>query len=130
VIIGDITLEQVERMFIRMGLAEPVLLPWYEDDRLVGLITGYIESPEQAFLEHFVILPEAKHKLRFMQLAPKIAEIRLRERGIKRITLYIVKDDPRRSGLDAWARRGGYHQYGESESRVWYVRHLTEETAP
>lgn len=127
-IVGDITLEQVERAFKRMGLAEPVVFPWYEDDKLVGLITGYIESSEQAFLEHFVILPEAKHKLRFMQLAPKVIEQMLVARGIKRITLFILKDDPRRSGLDAWARRGGYHQYGESESRVWYVRHIEEST--
>ena len=125
-IVGNVTLEQVEQAFKRMGLAEPIVLPWYEGDRMVGLITGYIESPEQAFLEHFVILPEAQHKLRFMQLAPKVAEAMLYERGIRRITLFIVKDDPRRSGLDAWARRGGYRQYGESESRVWYVRHLEE----
>ena len=126
-IVGDISLGQVEQAFKRMGLAEPVVFPWYEDDQLVGLITGYIENPEQAFLEHFVILPEAKQKLKFMQLAPKIIAELLRQRGIKRIVLFIVKDDPRRQGLDAWARRGGYAQYGESESRVWYVRHISEE---
>lgn len=125
--IGDVTLQQIEEIFKRMGLAEPVAFPWYEDGKIVGLITGYIESPEQAFLEHFVILPEAKQKLKFMQLAPKVIAELLRQRGIKRIVLYIVKDDPRREGLDAWARRGGYAQYGESESRVWYVRHISEE---
>ena len=130
--IGRITLEQVDAIYQRMGIKELVVLPWYEDGELVALITGAIEPREEfpgediGFLEHFIVLPEAKRKLEVMQLFPAtLAEI-ARRRGVDRLVLCILNDDPRRARLEQWARRCGYSQYGVTESRGWWQLNLKE----
>lgn len=130
--IGDITLEQVDAIYQRMGLKELVVVPWYEDGQLVGLVTGFIEEREEfpgeqsAFLEYFVVLPEAKNKLQVMQLMPATVAEMVRQRGACRVVLCIVRDDPRRSRLERWAKRCGYEKYAENETRDYYKRELTE----
>jgi hypothetical protein len=135
-IIGDVTLHQVDELYQRMGVKELFVLPWYRTGHpipykhLEGLITGAIEHfPEypglSAFLEHFIVLPEAENPLAVMQQMPKEAARILRARGIVRILLCIDNAHPKRRGLDAWARRCGYTQYATKDDRNWYVHHLT-----
>lgn len=145
-ILGGVTLEEVDALYQRMGVKELFVLPWYDRPtvgkqslwtlganyrpRLVGMITGTIEEyPEfpglSGFLEHFIVLPEAENPLAVMQQMPKEAARLLRSRGIARILLCIDQAHPKRRGLDAWARRCGYTKYAEKDSRDWYVHPLT-----
>jgi len=137
-ILGGITLEEVDSLYQRMGVKELFILPWYEDDndevcfgrRLAGLITGAIEEMpgwpgKTGFLEHFMVLPEASNPLAVMQQMPKEAARLLRARGdVDRILLCIDEEHPKRRGLDAWARRCGYTKYAVHEGRSWYVHPL------
>jgi hypothetical protein len=143
VIVGGVTLEQVDEAYQRMGIKELVVFPWYEDGpprkwglsapqvrKLVGLITGCIDIyppfiGKSAFLEHLIVLPEAKHKLQVMLEMPKAVIPLLRERGAERILLCIGLDDPRRPSLDAWARRCGYTKFGGKDDSDWYLKPLT-----
>ena len=129
-ILPGVTLEQVDAIYQRMIGKELVVIPWFEGDLLAGIITGAIEKDFagypglSAFLEYFIVLPEAQFKLRAMQELPHLASSLLRERGIERILLCIADSDPRASRLDLWARRCGYVKYGNTEDRSWYVHHL------
>jgi hypothetical protein len=132
VILGGITLEEVDALYQRMGVKELFVLPWKNkrSQTYAGMITGAIEHfPEypglSAFLEHFIVLPEAENPLAVMQQMPKEAARILRARGIVRILLCIDNAHPKRRGLDAWARRCGYTQYATKDDRNWYVHHLT-----
>ena len=134
-IVGGITLEQVDRIYQRMGVKELFILPWYDGPHLVGLITGAIEQidgyeGQSAFLEHFIVLPEARNPLRILQRMPALAARLLRARGIGRIVLCIDNDHPKRRGLDAWARRCHYTKYAEQYDKSWYVTYLTPQEPP
>lgn len=132
--IGTITLEQIDAIYQRMKIKELVVLPWYEDGHLVACITGAIEPREEwpgevvGFLEHFIVLPEAKRKLEVMQLFPATLAEMARQRGVDRLVLCILNDDPRRQRLEKWATRCGYRQYGVTESRGWWQLNLKEMT--
>lgn len=129
-----ITLQEVDAIYQRMGVKELFVLPWHEDGKIVGLITGAFEYLEGApgltgFLEHFIVLPEAKRKLHVMQEMPKMAAGMAMARGARRVILCIGQKDPRRHRLETWARRCGYTLYNQNhDSRVWYVLDLSEET--
>lgn len=131
-----ITLQEVDAIYQRMGVKELFILPWHEDGKVVGLITGAIEvingSPGlSAFLEHIIVLPEAKQKLRVMQEMPKMAAGLAMAAGARRIVLCIGVKDPRNKRLATWARRAGYTRYKENHNdRDWYVLELYEETEP
>lgn len=132
-IVGNVTLEQVDAIYQRMGIKELCVFPWYEDGQLVALVTGAIETDREdfpgervGFLEHFIVLPEAKRKLEVMQLMPAtLAEV-ARESGVDRLVLCIIDKDPRRHRLEKWARRCGWTPYGKSETRTWWQFPLKE----
>ena len=129
-----ITLQDVDQVYQRMGLNELVVIPWLEYTRfeviLAGLMTGFIGEyrpflgSKSAFLEHFIVLPEAPNKLRVMQQMPKLAATLLAGK-VERILLSIAHDE-RRNGLGAWARRCGYTKFGELDSFDWYIKPLQE----
>jgi len=128
-----ITLQDVDQVYQRMGIKELVVIPWFEYTgrslgTLTGLMTGYIDEypafpgSKSAFLEHFIVLPEAPNKLRVMQQMPKLAATLLTGK-VERILLCIAHDE-RRNGLNAWARRCGYTKFGELDSFDWYIHPL------
>lgn len=127
-----ITLQQVDEIYQRMGLKELFVLPWFEDGKLVGLITGDIEVipgfGKQGFLERIIVLPEAKHKLHVMHQMPHAAAGLAMAAGCRRVTLCIGHNDPRRKRLEAWAVRCGYTFEQNHDNRAWYVLDLSEET--
>ena len=133
-ILPGVTLEQVDEIYQRMGVKELVVIPWFEGETLAGIITGAIEKDFagypglSAFLEYFIVLPEAQQKLRAMQQLPHLAASLVRELDVERIILCIADSDPRADRLDVWARRCGYVKYGYTEDRSWYVHHLQGET--
>ena len=130
-ILPGITLEQVDEIYQRMGIKELVVIPWLEDGAVVGVITGYIDVYEQfpgsksAFLEHFIVLPSAKHKLQVMQQMPKLAATLLAGK-VERILLCIAHANERRDSLGVWARRAGYTKFGELDGFDWYIKPLGE----
>lgn len=125
--IGGISLQRIDSIFRRMGLREIVAFPFYEDGVMVGLITGYIERDNsEAFLEHIIVLPEATNPLRVMHQMPAEIHALLAQRGVRRTTLYIDRQDKRKRALDKWARRCGYTPFGASETRDWYELVLEE----
>lgn len=126
-IAGLITLEQVDQMYRLAGLKELVVVPWYEDCELVALVTGFIEErpdfpgEKVGFLEHFIVLPEAKRKLEVMQLFPSMIYEMCRERGIERLVLCIHHDHPKSARLAVWARRCKWYCYGTTDVADWYT---------
>jgi hypothetical protein len=135
---GDVTLQQVDEVYQRMSIKELVIIPWYEKvvgyqtKRLAGLITGYIDvydrfpDSKSAFLEHFIVLPEARNKIQVMQQMPKLAATLLAGK-VERILLCIAHYDVRREHLCAWARRCGYAKFGERDAFDWFIKPLSGE---
>jgi hypothetical protein len=122
-VVGHITIQQIDDIYNRMGLAQLVAIPWYEDGVIVGLVTGHImPDGEEAQLEHIIILPEAKNRMMVAQLMPATVHEIMRRRGVKRTVVFILKNDARHQGLEAWAIRCGYTKYGESDTKDWYQR--------
>lgn len=126
-ICGKLTLRDVDRIYQRMHIKELVVFPWYDDGVLAGLITGSIE-PKYAFLEHIVVLPEARNSLRVMLEMPKAISALLRARGVPQIRLCIDQDDPRHDRLARWARHCGYDWYANQNRQDWYKLELTKGT--
>lgn len=132
-IVGGVTLEQVADMYAWAGIRSLAAFPWYEDGKLVALVTGWIETgafgfPDEqvGFLEHFIVRPEAKKKLEVMNLLPDyIAEI-CRAHGVDRLVLCIHHDHPKRDRLEKWASRRGYRKYGINDYADWYTLSLKE----
>jgi hypothetical protein len=139
VIIGGVTLEEVDLAYQQAGIQELVVIPYYENHNknravLCGLITGSIQefdgfSGKSAFLEHFIVLPHAKNKLRILNEMPKRADNLMLAKGIERIILCIRQDNPKRTKLASWAKRQDYEKYAEANDRDWYVRNLVKEGA-
>jgi hypothetical protein len=124
-ILGPISLDDVETIYRRVGLKELVIAPWCEDGRVVGLMTGYIEEMDglpglSGFLEHIIILPEAKDKLRIMLEFPAMVHGALMAHGIDRAVLCIHHDHPKRKRLMSWAARHGYTKYADHDGRDWF----------
>lgn len=132
-IAGAVTLEQVVEMYQWAGIRSMAVFPWYEDEQLVALVTGWTEQggfgfkdEMVGFLEHFIIKPTARKKLEVMNLLPSyIAEV-CRERGVDRLVLCIHHDHPKRERLAKWATHRGYVQYGVGEFADWYTLSLKE----
>src|SRR5262245_15377025 len=100
-ILGDITLQEVDTIYKRMNIHELVIFPYRQDGILAGLIIGYITGTS-AQLDHYIVLPEAPRKLEVMQQMPKMIHTILKARGITHVLLCIAHDDSRRRGLTAW----------------------------
>jgi len=119
-------------MYRRAGLKELVVVPWYEDGALVAMVTGFIEERPEfpgeqvGFLEHFIVLPEAKRKLEVMQLLPSMIYEMCRQRGIDRLVLCIHHAHPKSKRLSVWARRCRWRHYGTTDVADWYTISLKE----
>jgi len=115
-IVGEISLLDLESIYRRMKLPEPLVYV-YEDE---GLITGYIH-PDQgtAHVEHMIVLPEARRKFHTMMAMSRDCTALLHARGLD-VILKILNDDPR-TGLRAWAKRMQYETYLTDSDAVWYV---------
>lgn len=127
-----ITLAQVDEIYQLAGLHELFILPWFEEGRLAGLITGYIDEiapfpGKTAWLQHFIVLPDAADKLKIMQQMPKTAHALAALRGCDQVILSIAVSDPRARQLGIWARRCRYTYVGVRDEHTWYVKYLREE---
>lgn len=136
-IIGDLTLREIEKLYLQAGLHELVVFPFYSvsphsrSSYLSGLITGFITdvpgfSGKSAQLDHYIVLPYTHDKIRVMQEMPREIADKLRARGVERIFLCIEQGHPKRDGLGAWARRVGYTKAWEADGRDWYINDLKE----
>lgn len=138
---GTLTLREVDAVYQRMIGRELVVFPWYEDalaygwkeyNMLAGLITGWIDDMppfigKSAYLEHIIVLPEAKKKLTVMHSMPAAIAALLRDKGVNRIFLSINHSDPRRARLGVWASWCNYTRYAVADSKDWYILPLTSQ---
>lgn len=130
-ILGDITIDQVDEIYKRMNIHELVIYPYHQDTPnglvLSGLITGFIDNDgKHAQLDHYIVLPEAPNKLAVMLEMPKTIHYLLKRRGVEYVTLCIKHDDSRRLHLAAWAKKRGYTFYATDAERDWYIHTLKE----
>ena len=120
-------------MYRWAGIRDMAVFPWYEDGRLVALVTGWIEmdgfgwaGERVGFLEHFIVKPEARNKLEVMNLLPSYIADVCRDQGVDRLVLCIHHDHPKRHRLAKWAAHRGYRQYGTNDFADWYSLSLKE----
>lgn len=127
-----ITLEQVDEIYQQAGIHELFVLPWFEEGRLAGLITGYLDHMppfpgRTAWLQHFIVLPDAIDKLHIMQQMPKTACALCALRGCDQVVLSIAHADSRKRQLAIWAKRCRWKFFGARDEFDWYVKYLTRE---
>jgi hypothetical protein len=132
-IIGNVTLEQVAEMYEWAGIRNMAVFPWYEDYKLVALVTGWTEwgafgfhGEHVGFLEHFIIKPSARRKMEIMTLLPSYINDVCRERGVTRLVLCIHHNHPKQARLAKWAKFSGYTRYGTNDFADWYTLSLKE----
>lgn len=132
-IIGNVTLEQVAEMYEWAGIRKMAVFPWYEEDQLVALVTGWTEwgafgfpGENVGFLEHFIIRPYARKKAEIMRLFPSLIADVCRSKGVTRLVLCIHHDHPKQARLAKWAVSRGYVKYGINDYADWYSISLKE----
>jgi len=130
-IYGKVSLHELADLHDEMGLPEFFVFPWRQDGCLIGAVTGFIERGKhgERFLnvEHMIVVPDADRKFAVMMEMSECATQAAFANGCSYVRLCIFKNDPRRSGLQAWAKRLGYIQFADDEHSVFFVRYPTKE---
>ncbi len=133
-IYGGLTGKEVLSVFRTMQMPEPFLFPWRDAQtgQVLGLIAGNVVPgpPRRLEVDHMVVLPHAPRKLSvMMQMSEAATQAAFRD-GCEYIAVTIFKNNPRASGLRAWAKKMRYQFWTSSEEAEWYVRQACHERTP
>ncbi len=132
-IYGGLTAKEVIAVHREMELPEPFLFPWRnaETGAIEGMVTGRISGPVRHLdVDHMIVLPRCTRKLVVMMAMSEAATQAAFRDGCEYITVSIFRNDPRASGLRAWAKRMRYQFWQSGEDADWYVRQLVHERTP
>lgn len=116
---GEVTLGQIAAIHREMGLPEPFIWVHREDGFIAGVIEGWIEDGVNA-VDHMIVLPSAKNRLRTLLKMSTEATKACHARGLD-VVIKIALEDPRRHGLEAWAKRQNYEWYAYDGQFSWYI---------
>lgn len=126
----NISLVGLAAIFAEMGLPEPFVFSQRgehdTEPSITGLITGWIKHTDDGAkyldVDSMIVRSRARRKFyTMMKMSEDATQAAFRE-GCAYALISIREDDPRRAGLDAWARRMNYQPYATQDGSVWYVR--------
>lgn len=121
------SLRDLDTIYQEMGLAEPFVFAEWRAGEAAGLVTGFIKKTPDGHkyldVDHMIVRPTCKRKFATMMMMSEAATQAAFDYGCAYILLSIFKNDPRRAGLSAWAKRMNYQSWAESEDAEWFVRH-------
>lgn len=125
-IYGKVSLLELAELHDEMGLPQFFVLPWRQDGYLVGAVTGFVnydEAGKYLDVEHMIVSPRAHRKFRVMMEMSEHATQAAFHEGCQSVRLTIFTNNPRRSGLKAWAKRLGYELYASTYDADFYARY-------
>ncbi len=124
---GDITPALLVKIYREMGLPEPFVFPFYEDSVVAGLITGFLrvhaDGHKYLDVDHMIVRRGTRRKFHTMMAMSEAATKAAFDDGCAYILISIFTNDPRCSGLRAWAQRMNYQPFTEHDGAEWFVRH-------
>lgn len=128
-----ISIDDVIAVYREHGLDEPFVFPHYECGVLAGMITGFyriIDGQKVLDVDHMIVRPGARRKFHTMMVMSHNAIQTAFTVGCEFVLVSMFQNDPRRSGLDAWAKRMDFEQYASSDGVDWFRRRRPAERNP
>jgi hypothetical protein len=122
----SVRVSEIDDLYREMGLDEPFFFPWYNgSDKLVGAVTGFIryrDGHKHLDVDHMIMSPRAERPLVSKMQMSEAATQRAFDNGCAYILIAVFLNDPRLSGLSAWAKRMKFKPWADSDDSRWFIR--------